>query len=192
MDCESMAELEHFLLRQYAKREHVDHALVEEMFDTLVENKFDMNSVGTGGPLFCLMVDMRPILKIGIIMKMVTGGLDFNDVRMRGFAHQKLIRELEVRYSDTLWGVFVYVCQNTNFVETLPRSEMFEICFGRILVTKGGVRSEYSPHVCIFKIMLEYDKGKRIKQTLLKPINFSLRHCVKQMFPDILNAILNS
>lgn len=192
MECESMAELEQFLLKQYAKRKNVDHNLVEEMFVNLVEGGFDMNSVGTGGPLFCLMIDMRTILRIGIIMKMVEGGLDFNHIHMKGFAHQKLIRELEIRYSDTLWGVFVFICQSTNFVETLPENEMFEIFFGRIMVTKRGVQSEFSTHVCVFKILLEYDVNKRIKKTLLRPVNFSLRQCLKQAYPNVLNEILNS
>ena len=187
-----MVELEYFLLKQYARVDNVDHGLVDDMFDNLVDNDFDMNSVGAGGPLFCLILDMRPILRIGVVMKMVAGGLDFSHKNTFGIAHQKLVRDLEIRYSDTLWGVFVYICQNTNFVSTLPSTEMFDIFFGRILVTKMGVRSEYAPHVCVFNIMLKYDTNKRIKRAMLKPINFSLRHCVRQRFPLILNAILDS
>lgn len=192
MECDSMAKLEHFLLRQYAERKNVDHNLVEEMFDILVKGGFDMNSVGTGGPLFCFIIDMRVILRIGIIIKMVDGGLDFNHIHMKGISHKKLFRELEIRYSDRLWGVFVYICQRTNFVETIPEDEMFEIIFGRIMVTHKGVKCEFSPHVSVIKLLLEYDVNKSIKKTFLLPINFSLRHCIKQAFPEILNEILNS
>lgn len=188
----SITEVEQFLLQQYAKRENADHPLVEQMFDLLLENKFDMNSVGVGGPLFCLMLELRPILRIGVIIKMVQGGLDFKNVHMCGIAHIKLIKDLETRYSDTLWGVFIFVCQHTNFVESLPTCNMFEIFFGGIHVTRTGVVSDYCPQPRTFKILLKYDMGKRIKKNVLKPINFSLRHCIKQMYPEILDLILNS
>lgn len=194
MDSIRMPELEHFLLRQYARRNSVKKGetdvAVGEMFDMLLETKFDMNSVGTGGPLFCLLVDMRTILSIRVIIKMVEGGLDFGHVHMQGVAHRKLIRELEVGYSDTLWGVFVYVCQHTNFVETFP--DIFDILYGQFTISQTGVFSEYEPGVHTVKMLLAYDKGHLIKRELLERKNFSLKECIKQRYPEVVNLILNS
>ena len=192
-----MVELEHFLLHQYSKRHHTDKSCIDEsvsgMFDILLENKFDMNSVGTGGPLFCLMIDMRSLLSIGIVIKMVNGGLDFGHTHMKGVAHKKLLRELEFKYSNTLWSVFVYICQHTNFVETIPSgSEIFGLLFGKFTISKDGVYSDYVCQPCTINMILAADNEHTIKKELLKKYNFSLRQCIKQRYPEIFNAILNN
>lgn len=189
----TMVELEMKLLKMYTDRDNVEKEDVENLFNDLLETGFDMNSVCTSGPLFCFMLDLKPFLSLNVIKTMVNGGLYFNHIYTNGVAHRKVFRELDFNYSDTLWGIFVYLCQHTDFVISIPQDEMFDMFFGRIVIEKGVVVTEFEPPIVVFNVMLAYDKMRhRIKKTYLMPRNFSLRHCIKQLYPLINNAILDS
>lgn len=189
----TMKEVEGKLLTMYSRRRIVSQSIVERFFEELVSTNFPMNDVCSSGPLFCFILDLKPFLSLNVIKSMVDGGLDFSNIHMRGVAHRKLIREIEISYSDKLWGIFIFLCQNTNFVQTIPATEMFDILFGKIIIHKGGISTEFEPQLVLFNILLAYDKRKhRIKKVYLHKTNFSLRHCIRQKFPLISNAILDS
>jgi hypothetical protein len=186
-------ELERTLLSIYTKREPDIKKQVDLVFEDLVATGYDMNSVSTGGPLFCFILDMKPLLTVNLVNLMLNGGLDFSHAYTRVTAHKKMFLELEINYSDTLWSVFITICQQSNFVDTIPFSDLFDILFGKITVERGVVTVEREPILPMFDILLAYDKRhKRIKKYFLSPRNFSLRHCVKSKYPLVYNAILNS
>ena len=185
----NIRELESELLEIYERREKDK---VEKLFMEMLDDEFSMNSVGTSGPLFCFVLDLKPFLTVNIIKRMIDGGLDFGHIHMRGYAHRKMFRELEFNYSDILWGIFIFICQHSNFVVTLPPDELFDILFGKIMIEKGKITFEFEPNIMVFKIMLNYDKRNLIKKTFLLPENASIRECVKQNFPEISNAIINN
>ena len=188
---DNIKELENAILTIYHK--HGDRDMVEELFENSLSDDFPVNSVCTSGPLFCFVLDLKQYLSLNIIRVLVERGLDFGNIYMNGTCHRKIFRELEFNYSDVLWGIFIYICQNTNFVDTLPANDMFDILFGKIIIENGKITFEFEPNVMIFKILLAYDKRRhRIKKELLTVRNASLRECVKQKFPLILNEILNS
>jgi hypothetical protein len=187
---QTIKELENSLLYLYHNRAKRDK--VEELFEHIVAEDFPMNSVCTRGPLFCFILDLKPYLSLNIIRIMVERGLDFGNIYMCGVSHRKMLRELEFNYSDVLWGIFIYTCQHTNFVETIPTQEMMDILFGKIIIESGKITFEFEPQISIFKVLLAYDKTRRIKKTILRVENSSLRECVKQKYPEILNEIINS
>lgn len=189
----TMKELEKKLLWMYQNRNFVSREEVETLFQSLLDTDFPMNDVCSSGPLFCFVLDLKPFLSLNIVKIMVDGGLDFSNVYMNEIAHRKMFRELDFNYSDTLWGIFVFLCQHTNFVQTLPQAEMFDIIFGRIMIENGNIIVEFEPPLVVFKVMLAYDKvDHRMKKAYLFERNFNLRHCIRTRFPAINNAILDS
>lgn len=151
---------------------------------------FDMNAVCTTGPLFCYVIDRTK--SVSVIKIMVERGLDFGHVHTQGVAHNKVFRELEFNYSDNLWGLFVYLCQHTNFVQSLPFDEMFDIFFGKIVIENGNITFEFEMDLMVFKILLAYDTHHNIKKSYFQMKNSSLRECVKQKIPHLSNLIINN
>lgn len=183
--------LQNALLMSYHNGDRDIRSKGEEIFD-MVDQEFPMNSVCSNGPLFSFVLDLKPFLTLNVIQKMIDGGLDFGHVHMKGIAHSKLLRELEFNYSDNLWGIFVYICQYTNFIQTLPVDTMFDIFFGKICIERGDVFFEFEPNPMVFKVMLAYDKQHRIKRSFFQVKNASLRECVKQKLPEISKLIINN
>lgn len=165
---------------------------IEQFYELMLEEQYDMNSVLPSGPLVCVTLSMGKFLSINMIDCLIYGGLDFGHPDVYRVAHKYMFRCLERNYTDTLWSVFVHLCQRTNFVETMPKTDMFEVIFGRIMITASGVYCQYNPHVYTIKLLLSYDNGRRIKKNFLQIGNVSLRHCIKQAHPEIYDCIINS
>jgi hypothetical protein len=165
---------------------------VNEMFSRLREEEFDMNASCVTGSLFCLVIASGSVISISIIDDMIAGGLEFGNIYNRGICHRKLLRSLEYNYSDALWSVFIHICQRTNFVHTIPLNEMFDIMFGNILITRGVVKTEYTPSPVVYNILLTYDSDDRIKKNFLAVRNIALRHCIRQKHPEVFKIIYNS
>lgn len=167
--------LERQLLVLYSKRTESGLKELKEstvvIFEELLSCGYDMNSVCSGGQLFCFILDMKPLLSVKVIHLMLEGGLTFKN--QRG-VHKKMFSELELNYSDTLWSIFILLCQNSNFVETIPFEDMFDLW---TVVNQATMN-----------MLLAYG----IKKVFLIPRNFSIRHRVKSKYPLIFNAIINS
>lgn len=171
-----MSEIENLVLKS-------DKQQIEELMTIQ-----DPNILCPSGPLFCILVKTGKLTIVGI--QNMCGRLDFGSIHLCGVAHRFILREIENNYSNYLWGIFVMICQHTNFVETIPSDDMFDVFFGKIILDGRSIKPQHLPPLIVFKLLLSYD-DRRIKKRFLERENFTLRHCLKQAFPHYHNCIIN-
>lgn len=160
-------------------RERGNHQQVSN----IIRNHGDqVNFTGVNGPIFNLLLDMRPFFTIGHVIEMLRVGFSLDHPNNRGTVHRAFMKRINEQCSTEMIEILELLCSSANFIETLPKNHLLDYIF----------QSDICVNCDVLKLLLKYDKTKRIKIALLMNCNKIICNNLQQFHNELYKLIINS